>query len=122
MTEYTQLVRMAPAALVDQARAFCSALAEGNAGDGELRTGLVPTGSAPGTPPTWFITEGSIAVDMAAAMLDPAEMHRRCVEASIPFSLEQCEAFLAQCVFAEGGQGLVKMIEMDLELAQPDPS
>lgn len=119
MTDYTTLVRMAPAVIVDQGRQFCDALAEGDAGSGELTTGLVPIGSEPGTEPTWYITDGPIAVDMAAAMLDPEQMHLKCAAAGIEFALEACAEFLAQCVFAEGGQGRVVMSEMGLELAVP---
>lgn len=119
MTDYTTRLRMAPAALIDIARGFCAALADGDAGDGELQTGLVPIGSAPGTAPTWYITDGPIAVEMAAAMDDPAEMHRRCEEAGLPATLEQCERLLAACVIAPGGTGFVVMAEHWLELARP---
>lgn len=119
MTNYTTRVRMAPAALIETARGFCAALAEGDAGDGELQTGLVPIGSAPGATPTWYITDGPIAVEMAAAMDDSTEMHRRCDEAGLPATLEQCQQLLAACVIAPGGTGFVLMAEMNLELARP---
>lgn len=118
MTDYTTRVRMAPAALIDVARGFCAALAEGDAGDGELTTGLVPIGSPRGTTPTWYITDGGIAVDMAAAMDDPTVMHSMCEAAGLPATLEQCTALLEACVIAPGGTGLVLMAEMGLELAR----
>lgn len=116
MTEYTTLVRMAPAAAAEQARDFCAALA-GDAGEGELTTGLVPVGSPAGTAPTWFITDGPIAVEFAAAMRDPDLMFAMCGAAGLPITLKQCQQLLGACVFAPGGEGFTVMAEHGLQLA-----
>lgn len=122
MTEYTTRALFVPAAIVDNVRGLCIAQAGFDAADRMFRTGLVPIGSAPGTEPIWYVTDGYVATDFAPALDDPAVMFAECEKKGIPVSLAQCEAILSACIVAPGGTAWAVMAERGWQLATSEES
>lgn len=118
MPGYVMLTRMAPVLFVPALRQLCAMLAESGTAAGEMTTGCVPKGSAPGALPTWFITAGPIDEESARAMQSPQAM----LNALLTKGLSANLLTLAQTLGAskvDPRDPWVVLNEMGLELARP---
>lgn len=88
---------IAPAALADELRTMCIALA-GDAAEGLFRAPLSATGD---DPPTHYISSGAVGAEFADALSGPEHMLEVCQAAELPVTLEQCAAILGACTVVD---------------------